>query len=678
MDLNTSVSNLPFVGKIYSRRLENLGIITIEDLLYHVPNRYLDYRINSNIERAQIGENLTIKANIISIKNIYTSKGKKIQIAKIQDPTGEMNVVWFNQPFLVRSIKPRERYSFSGKVDWFDRKKTLISPEYENLEAEDCAIHTSRLVPVYPETYGISSKWLRSKIKIAFNLLKDNLEEFLPKDILRKEALPELSQAIKFVHYPQNLQEAKTGKERLALNELLFIHLKNFYRKKIWKKISILNKLDINKKILDEFVRILPFKLTSSQEIALKEIFNDLKKDSPMNRLLEGDVGSGKTVIAAAACFASFINGFQSVIMAPTQILAEQHFQTLKQILNPFKVRIALITSAGVKRDLGKTDIFVGTHALIHKKVNFDNVAFVAIDEQHRFGVEQRAHLVQKSSSTGSEKKVVPHVLTMTATPIPRTVALTLYGDLDLSVLKELPPGRKPVTTWLVPPEKRRAAYWWIESEINSKRIQAFVICPLIEESEKESMQQVKAAKAEFEKIKNLLPNLNIGLIHGKLKTKEKNDILDNFRKNKINILVSTPVIEVGIDVPNATIMVIEAAERFGLAQLHQLRGRVGRGKEKSYCLLFTETKSKKVLSRLNALRKTMSGFELAEIDLRLRGPGEIFGLRQHGFPKLKAASWADTKLIKTSKEITNEIVSKSQTFSRIIAKLKIEDIAPN
>lgn len=677
MDLDSPISKLPFVGRIHLRRLENLGIYKIEDLFYHIPNRYVDYRIVSPIGSVQIGESLTVQAVVTSIKNIYTTRGKKIQIAEIQDETGKMNVVWFNQPFLVKSIKRGERYSFSGRVDWFDRKKSFISPEYENIENSDKTVHTGRLVPIYPETYGISSKWLRSKIDKAFSLVEDKLEEFLPETTLTKLSLPEYKQAIKFVHYPQKIEDTEIGRKRLALNEFLFLYLKNLYRKEDWKKLRVVHKLKINKKMYNDFLEILPFKLTISQEQAIKEIFSDLSKDQPMNRLLEGDVGSGKTVVAAAACFASFVNGYQSVIMAPTQILAQQHFDTLKEILSPFKVRVALITSEGIKSDLGKIDIFVGTHALIHKRVDFENVAFVAIDEQHRFGVEQRAHLVQKSAKSSGRNKA-PHVLTMTATPIPRTVALTMYGDLDLSVLKELPKGRQPITTWLVPSEKKEAAYQWVRKEIKEKGVQAFVICPLIEESIKESMQQVKAATIEFERIKKILPDLNIGLIHGRLKTKEKNEVLDLFRDNKINLLVATPVVEVGIDIPNATIMIIEGAERFGLAQLHQLRGRVGRGKQKSYCLLFTESRAKTVVTRLNALKKTASGFELAELDLKLRGPGEIFGLRQHGFPKLKAASWADSDLIKIAKEVAQEALSKKSEFRNLLQKIKNTEVIAN
>jgi ATP-dependent DNA helicase RecG len=392
-----------------------------------------------------------------------------------------------------------------------------------------------------------------------------------------------------------------------------------------------------------------------------------------MNRLLEGDVGSGKTVVAATASFISFLNGFQTVFMAPTQILAKQHFNTLKSVLDPYKVRVSLVTSAGIEADLGKTDVYIGTHALLHDKASFDDAALVVIDEQHRFGVKQRAIIAEKSSNNK-----IPHVLTMTATPIPRTVALTIYNDLDLSTLDELPKGRQPITTKVVPPQKRKKAYEWINEKIKDDDVQAFVICPLIEESEKESMVQVKAATAEYERLKKAVPERKIDILHGRMKGKDKEKIIDRFKKGKTELLVSTPVVEVGIDVPNATIMVIEGAERFGLAQLHQLRGRVGRGKKKSYCFLFAEKASEKVVKRLSYLQKTKSGFELAELDLKLRGPGEVFGTRQHGFSELKIANWQDISLIKKARKVAKDAIQNPAKFSKLKEKLNYMQRAKN
>ena len=674
MDLSTSVTKLPLVGPAYARRLEKLGIETLEDLLFHIPHRYIDYRLISVIGRVQVGETVTIQGNVDSIKNIYTKFGKRIQLTQVTDKTGSMQVVWFNQPYLVNSIRKDEKYSFSGKCDWFDRKKSLISPEYENIQDGLNTVHTARLVPVYPETARLSSKWIRGKISNLFSTSINEIKEYLPDELISKLNYPTIIDSLHYVHYPNELDQAEKGRERLAFDELLFYQLRSLYRKSDWQKIKTVHSLKVDKKILEKFKKGLPFSLTFSQERSIQEILKDVAKNYPMNRLLEGDVGSGKTVVAAAGAFAAFVNGYQSVFMAPTQILANQHFNTLKSIFDPYKVRVSLVTSEGVKKDLGKTDIFVGTHALIHKKLDFDNVALVVIDEQHRFGVEQRAHLVNKSET----KRSSPHILTMTATPIPRTIALTVYGDLDLSTLTELPEGRKPITTWLVPPEKRGAAYNWIRNFIKKEVIQAFIVCPLIEESHVETMKQVKAATAEYKKLQEVFKDLNIGLLHGRQSAKEKNGTLDAFKRGELHILVSTPVVEVGIDVPNATIMIIEAAERFGLAQLHQLRGRIGRGEKKSYCLLFTESKSQKVLNRLKALKENKSGFELSELDLKLRGPGEMYGTKQHGFPELKIASWSDAGLIKMTREVAQDVVTNPQTYPKLIQKIESQNIAPN
>ena len=592
-------------------------------MLHHIPHRYLDFSRNIPIARAQIGEVVTIKGELLSLKNQYTKSAKKIQIGEITDSSGKITVAWFNQPFLTRTLYPGEMVALAGKVDWFGRKKALIAPEYEKLKPGTEPIHTGKLIPIYPETSGISSKWLRNRIKYVFPEIQTELQEYLPEDILEKLDLENFDQSLASVHFPQNERDIERGKKRLAFNELLLMQLISRERKLNWEENHSVYDLKIDKKLVEEFINSLVFKLTKSQLNAVDEISKDLVKASPMNRLLEGDVGSGKTVVAAFSAFIAFANGYQTVIMAPTQILAQQHYETLSRLFEPFKARIGLVTSAETKLDVGRIDLFIGTHALIHQKIPFDKVALAVIDEQHRFGVEQRAHLTK----IVGKKRFAPHVLTMTATPIPRTIALSLYGDLDLSTLDELPPGRIPVTTWVVPPVKRGGAYKWIREQIAKNKTQVFVVCPLIEESDKETMLNVKSATKEFENLKSIFPELKLGLIHGRLKAAEKNKVLNEFKKGEIDILVSTPVIEVGIDVPNASVMLIEGAERFGLAQLHQLRGRVGRGNQKSYCLLFTESKSVEALTRLSAMEKQASGFELAELDLRLRGPGKYSGL---------------------------------------------------
>jgi len=648
MNLNSPVGLLPMVGPIYQTRLEKMGIKTFKDLIYHIPARYLDFRNKSPISRIQIGNTVTIKGKVNSIKNLYTKSGKKIQLANVSDKTGSVDIIWFNQPFLIKTLKEGEIYSFSGKVDWFGRKKAMISP----------LIDVEGIVPVYPETYGISSKWLRGRIKTVYQLIGERIKEYLPETY----GFMDLPRSIKEIHFPNDPDNAIKAKERLAFDELLALQITNLNRKSLWQKNHPVYELKIDKKEVNQFIDSLRFKLTDSQNKVIEEIIEDFKKPYPMNRLLEGDVGSGKTVVAATAAFIAFLNGCQSVIMAPTQILAQQHFDTLNSLLQPFKVRISLITSAISKSDLGRTDIFVGTHSLIHQKINMDKVALVVIDEQHKFGVEQREHLVKRVG----KKNISPHTLTMTATPIPRTVALTFYGDLDLSTLNEIPQGRQKIATWIIPKEKREKAYKWIDENVENNKSQVFIVCPLIEESEAETLKDIKSVTNEFKNLKKIFKKRRLGLIHGKLKIEEKNKVIGDFRNKKLDILVATPVVEVGIDIPNATIMVIEDADRFGLAQLHQLRGRVGRGEKKSYCLLFYQNEGEKIKARLSAMEKGISGFELAELDLKLRGPGEIFGLRQSGIPELKIASWTDIDLIKKAKEIATFLFRMNGSLKKL------------
>jgi len=680
MDLTTDVGELTLVGAIYLKRLEKLGIQKIEELFNHIPHRYLDFSLTSDIGSAQLGETLTVRGQIVSIKNQYTRSGKKIQLAEVSDATGTILAVWFNQPFLVRILYPGTKVALAGKIDWFGRKRALVSPEYEKVFKGKSAVHTGRIIPVYPETSGVSSRWIRGRIKEAFAKTQDKIKEFLPPTVLNELNLLTFPQAVSFVHFPDNLGEAEEGRRRLAFNELLMLQVRNVYRKLNWQKNRAVYNFKIVNSDIDSLVNSLSFKLTPSQERSVEEILNDLSKEVPMNRLLEGDVGSGKTVVAAIAAYASFKNGYEVIFMAPTQILAQQHFETLSQLFKNFGVKVSLITSETKKSAVKKSDIYVGTHALIHKKIDFDaeggysKVGLAVIDEQHRFGVEQRAHLVKKAG----KRRVAPHVLTMTATPIPRTVALTFYGDLDLSTLTELPKGRKKISTWIVPPTKREGAYGWIKEKIEKEAVQVFVVCPLIEESQKETMATVRAATEEFKSLKKIFKPLSVGLLHGKMRMKEKNEVLNLFRKGETDILVSTPVVEVGIDIENAGVMLIEAADRFGLAQLHQLRGRVGRGRKKSYCLLLTESKSQKALIRLKAMTRSLSGFELAEIDLKLRGPGEVFGTKQHGFPELKIARWDDIELIREAKKVAEEAFDSPLKYTTLHSFLTEKQIIAN
>lgn len=671
MELSTPVSQLFMVGPTYAKRLTKIGIETIEDLIYHFPFRYEDYSLISPIARIQAGETVTIKGKVVSIKNEYTKHRKKLQKAQVFDGAGKLEIVWFNQPFLVKTIKVGEEYNFSGKVDWFGRQLTMVSPEYEEIKQQR-TLHTGRLVPVYSETYGISSKWLRSRIAPVLDQVLPDIKDFMPKEITRTYNLLDLSQAIRFIHFPQNHTETEAARKRLAFDEFFLIQLAALKRKEDWKNKTLTAKFFIDQEKILEFLRKLPFPLTEAQKRCVHEILADLNQEKPMNRLLEGDVGSGKTVVAAIAIYAAYLNGFQSALMAPTEILASQHYQTLSQLLTPFGIKVSLLTGNTKNKKEDSMDIVVGTHALLYNRINFDKLSLVIVDEQHRFGVEQRGKLAQAGKS--------PHLLTMTATPIPRTIALTLYGDLELSVIDEMPPGRQKIKTWVVPSIKRDSAYEWIKTKVKETDEQAFIVCPFIEESE--TLQSIKAAKTEFENLsKKVFPDLRLGILHGKLKSKEKEEAIKKFREGKLDILVSTPVVEVGIDIPQATIIMIEAADRFGLAQLHQLRGRVGRGAKESYCLLFTENSYGKALQRLKAMEKMNVGMELAEMDLKMRGAGEIYGTAQHGFADLQIASFTDFDLIKKTRTAAESIISKLNQYPDLknkLAKFTNKQIEPN
>jgi ATP-dependent DNA helicase RecG len=683
---------------MYAARVEKLGIRKLENFLYHLPNRYEDYSIISPIAQAQAGETVTIQGKVIAFKNQYLrgNRFKTIQKATISDGTGEIELTWFNQPFIKTNLPEGSQVSASGRVEIFGKKISISNPDYELMKEGEPLLHTARLIPVYPETRGVSSKWLRRQIFQLLSLYPEPFSDYLPDNILKQQNFLPLDPAIRAIHYPTTLEAAQKARERLAFDELFLMQLAGLKRRHEWKQTQTSQALDNikYKAEIETLIKSLPFTLTNAQQSAINDILVDTAKDKPMNRLVQGDVGSGKTIVAAISMYAAFLNGFQSVFIAPTEILAGQHYKSIEKLLTPLGLKIGLITgskkifSHSGKRSAariktaqdagqasmtnGQLDILIGTHALLSEKIQFDNLALVIIDEQQRFGVEQRSVLRQKGQST--------HVLTMTATPIPRTVALTMYGDLDVSYLNEMPRGRKQIKTWLVPPEKRDSAYEWIRKEIKTTDSQAFIICPFIEESE--SMTTIKAASKEFERLsKEIYPDLKVGLLHGKLKAKEKDAVLQDFKNRKYDILVATPVVEVGIDIPNATIIMIEASERFGLAGLHQLRGRVGRGDKQSYCLLFSETKSETTTQRLKAMETMHSGAELAELDLKLRGPGNMYGTAQHGVPQLKVASFSDFELIERAKNAAHKIYHDLAKYPKLTEKLNtisLENISPD
>ena len=657
LTLDSPVRFIPHVGPVMATRLERLGIYTVEELLYHVPFRYDDFTLVSPIARVQPGETVTVTGVVESMKAFYTKTGKKIQEARVADESGRLTVVWFNQPYLIKVIHEGDTVHLSGEIAWFGSKLVMSSPQYEIIAGGDGeqSLHTGRLVPIYPETEGVSSKWLRSRIAYLLTVFVSQLSDYLPPSIIKEYALLGLQNALSMVHFPKTMNEAMQGKRRLAFDELLLLQIRSFEQKRLRETTEHAYRLIAPKERIKTFLDALPFALTDDQTKAIDEILSDLLKTIPANRLLEGDVGSGKTVVAATAMYTAFAGGYQSVLMAPTQILAEQHYETIQKLLSPLHVPVDLMT--GNTKTLTKSkktaSIIVGTHALLSDSIKYKKLALVVVDEQHRFGVEQRAKLMEKNPDG-----MTPHLLTMTATPIPRTLAKTVFGSLDLSVLGEMPKGRQKIKTWVIPEVKRKNAYGWIKKQIRETGSQVFIICPLIEESE--ALSEVKAVKEEYKKLKNEFEGFAIGLLHGKLKPSEKTSVIDDFRAKKYSILVATPVVEVGIDIPNATIMLIEGADRFGLGQLHQLRGRVGRGTLQSYCLLFTQTSDEKATTRLKSLETLHDGPALAEVDLRLRGPGEIFGTKQHGVPHLKIAAFTDIETINDTHRAANMLMKSA------------------
>lgn len=638
MHLQTPVGNLGFVYKAKKKPLEKIGIITLKDLLYHAPIRYEQYPEPKLIKNTLPDEDVVVEGKVATVKNQYLRNRRSIQKAVIWDDSGELECVWFNQVYLTKVIKDGDILRVAGKIKYSGNKKSIVVKEYEIVIENKKPIHIAKIVPVYSETRGLSSKWIRNRIFERLNS-EVEFEDVIPEDYLTKHNLSKLEDAVRTIHFPENLRLVEKARFRFSYEEILLKRLASLKIKEEWNKKLIAHKFEIEKhrKKIDKLIKSLSFELTNSQKTAIESIFKDFQKDKPMNRLLEGDVGSGKTIVAAISAYLAYLNGFQIAFMAPTGILAEQHFKTLENLLSPLGIKVGLVTSNTKLSILNSQfSIFIGTHALIHKKVDFENLGLVIIDEQQRFGVEQRAILRERGDA--------PHVLTMTATPIPRTILLTAYGDLDVSLLDEMPKGRKIIKTWLVPNEKRESGYKWIKEKIK-KGDQVFIVCPFIEASE--TLTTIKAATEEFERLKKEdFKDFRLGLLHGKLKADEKNKVLSDFKDKKFDILVSTPVVEVGIDIPNATIMVIEASERFGLAQLHQMRGRVGRGEKESYCLLFSENLNPSTEKRLKSLEKIFSGPQLSEIDLQLRGPGNIYGTAQHGRVEFKFASIFDRSLI--------------------------------
>ncbi|UZE93309.1 MAG: ATP-dependent DNA helicase RecG [Candidatus Nealsonbacteria bacterium] len=682
MNLSTSVEKIPRIGPQYQKKLKKLGIKTVRELLFHFPHRYEDFSTLTPISEVKIGGTVCIQGKILEIKNTITWKRRMvITEAIVEDDSGAIKVIWFNQPYLIDTLKPENLVCLAGKVALGKKSYPgiyLSSPSYEKISDAEKKnlIHTGGLIPVYPETEGLSSRWLRYILRPLLAKFKKEIKDSLPELIKKEESLLPLNQALWQIHFPDSKELAKKARKRFSFQELFFIQL-NVLREKMRLKMEKAISIPFDLKIVKSFVDSLPFKLTNAQRKSAWQILKDIEKPRPMNRLLEGDVGSGKTIVATIAALNVAKAEYQVAFMAPTEILAEQHFKNLKNILKDFKLKIGLLTGSNskisekkiTKKTLlqkikeGEIDIIIGTHALIQEEVRFGKLALVILDEQHRFGVEQRARLCQGADS---QVKLIPHLLSMTATPIPRTLALTLYGDLDLSLLDEMPKGRKKIITKVIPPKERERVYDFIKDEVKKGK-QVFVICPRIESTEtSKNWSDVKAVKKEYEKLsKKIFPKLKVAMLHGKMKSKEKEEVMKKMKNKKIDVLVSTSVIEVGIDIPNATLMLIEGADKFGLSQLHQFRGRVGRREDQSFCFLFTDSGAKKTRMRLRALLDSKTGFELAEKDLQIRGPGEVFGARQWGIPDLAMSSLSDVFLVEKTRSWAQKILQQDPQLKK-------------
>jgi ATP-dependent DNA helicase RecG len=651
------------VGAKQAERLARLGLRTIRDVLYFFPRRYDDYSSLKPINRLEYGEEVTIIARVWEAGTRESRGGMPIFKAILTDGTGFIEATWFNQPFLSERIRPGQQIVISGRVDEYLGHLCFTSPEWEPLQPE--LLHTGRLVPVYPLTEGINAKWLRQMVHRTVEYWAPRLPDHLPPSLREEYGLVDLGTALRQAHFPDDRKALEKARYRLAFDELFVFQIGILRQRQLWRSAPG-RQLPVDPSMLEALLQSLPFSLTGAQRRALEHIVADLSSPHPMNRLLQGDVGSGKTVVAAVAMALAVAAGAQAAMMAPTEILAEQHYRTLSALFarfpgRPIQVRLLTGSVTGAEREAiyagladGSVDVAVGTHALIQESVNFQNLALVVIDEQHRFGVRQRAALRQKGYN--------PHLLVMTATPIPRSLQLTIWGHLDVSVIDEMPPGRQPITTRVIMPRERERAYAFVRSQVAKGR-QAFIICPLVEESEK---IEAKAAVEEYERLRrDVFPDLRLGLLHGRMKGEEKDAVMSAFARGELDILVATSVVEVGIDVPNATVMLVEGAERFGLAQLHQFRGRVGRGEHPSYCLLVAESASAEAEERLRAVESTTDGFVLAQKDLELRGPGEFLGTRQSGLPDLKMASLADLRLLERVREAAGRLLETDPALQK-------------
>jgi len=665
--LDAPITVIKGIGSRYAKTLKRLDLNTLGDMLYHFPRRYDDYSQMKPINRLKFGEEVTI---IGTVKNVHVRsvRGGKMKLSEavISDGSGSIRVSWFNQPWIAKRLKKGSQIVLSGKADQYLGRLVMNNPEWEPLEQKN--LHTNRIVPVYPLTAKLTQRWLRQRMNQVVTYWAPRLQDPLPKPVRESANLLDLPTALLQIHFPDSWELLKSAQHRLAFDEIFLLQIGVLQQKHEWQERSARIFELPDESWLRGLVDQLPFKLTLAQQRALGDIRRDLSSGHPMNRLIQGDVGSGKTVVAALGVSIVTALGSQAAFMAPTSILAEQHYRSLVRliagetgILKPEQIRLLIgATPESEKTEIrerlkkGDIKVLVGTHALIEDPVDFADLQMVVIDEQHRFGVRQRAALRSKGSN--------PHLIVMTATPIPRSLALTVYGDLDLSVIDEFPPGREAVETYILYPRERERAYTLIRGQLERGH-QSFIIYPLVEESDK---TDAKAAVQEYTRIQEeIFPDYRVGLLHGRLRPDEKDAVMSSFRDRQYDIIVSTTVVEVGVDVPNATVMLVEGAHRFGLSQLHQLRGRVGRGDAKAYCLLIPEDSNSTENERLIAMAETNDGFELAERDLEQRGPGDFLGTRQSGYTELRLAKLTDVKLIEKARHNAMELFEEDPFLER-------------
>ena len=681
LKMSDGVTSIKGVWRKNASRLESIGVHTVRDLIHLFPARHNDFSRIRTVAELVPGDNQTAILTVWEASETMLGRQKSTQ-AVLGDETGNIKAVWFNNPWLASQLKSGTRLILSGKVSVFMGNPVFQGPEYEVLENIEHGVHTGRLVPVYPSTQGLSQRVLRRLVKTALDSCLDQMDEFLPESLLHRSGLIDRAHAVRQMHYPDDWDAFRAARRRLAFDELFLLQLSVVRRRLEWKERGGGVPLSFDASALGSFLDSLPFELTGAQLQSVRDVLTDIGSDSAMNRLLQGDVGSGKTVVAVIAMLAAAHNGRQAAFMAPTEVLAEQHYFTVCGLLGGDMVDFAggnvqRIEVAGFDRPLvtalllgghrkrtkddlhslmsaGFVDLVVGTHALIQDPVDIPNLALAIVDEQHRFGVLQRAALRSKGER--------PHVLAMSATPIPRSLALAIHGDLDVSAIDEMPPGRRAIRTRFVDEERREAAYAFVRKEVEDGR-QAFVVCPLIDESE---VIQTKAAQEEYKRLStDVFPDLGVDLLHGRMSLQEKQRVMDGFKDGSTNILVSTPVVEVGIDVPNATVMLIDGAERFGLSQLHQFRGRVGRGSHQSYCLLLSESPGTEARKRLKILERISDGFSLAEEDLKLRGPGDYLGTRQSGLPPFRVAQITDQDILSVAHREARRLLSEDPDLSK-------------